>query len=186
MAVVELVVIAIALSMDAGAVAVGKGMSMGRRVNRQAALIIAVWFGLFQGVMPLIGYFLGSRFRHAITTFDHWVAFGLLALIGARMLWEAFHGDDEKPSLNTGFKAMLVLAVATSIDALAAGISFALLEVNIWVAATLIAVVTFAISLIGVKLGSAFGRRFQKPAEIIGGVVLILMGVKILLDHLVW
>lgn len=185
MTVVELVIIAIALAMDAGAVAVGKGMSMGRRVNRPAALIIAVWFGVFQGLMPLLGYFLGARFADLIGSVDHWIAFGLLVLIGARMLLEAFKHEDEKQTLNTGVRAMLVLAVATSIDALAAGISFALLEVNIWFAAVLIAAVTFGISLIGVKAGTAFGDRFQKPAEVAGGVILILMGVKILLDHLI-
>ncbi|NLT31120.1 MAG: manganese efflux pump [Propionibacterium sp.] len=182
-----LFLVAIGLSMDAGAVAVGKGMAMGRRVQPRAALIIAAWFGIFQGLMPLLGYFLGTGFRDAIASIDHWIAFGLLALIGAHMLIEAFREHDEqRPRLDTGIRAMFVLAVATSIDALAAGISFALLEVNIWIAAVLITVVTFVITLIGVKLGSAFGGRFQKPAEIVGGVILILMGVRILLDHLVW
>ncbi len=185
MGTLELIIIAIGLSMDAFAVAVCKGLST-RKVEWKHFLIIGAWFGGFQGLMPAIGYLLGSTFEQYITKFDHWIAFVLLGAIGANMLKEAFSDEeDEKCEDTFAFRAMLVMAVATSIDALAVGITFALLpDVNILVAVLSIAVMTFAISALGLKIGNTFGAKYKAKAEIAGGVILILMGVKILLEHL--
>lgn len=180
----ELFVIAVGLSMDALAVAICKGLSVGR-MKVKHALICGAWFGVFQAVMPLIGYFLGTTFGKYIEAFDHWIAFALLLLIGGNMLREALSSDeDEKVDASFSPKAMLPLAVATSIDALAVGVTFALLNVRIVPAVSFIGVVTFAFSAVGVKIGNLFGMKYKKPAEIVGGSVLVLMGVKILLEHL--
>ena len=158
---------------------------MGRKVNVKAAFIIAAWFGAFQALMPTLGYLLATTFRHAITAIDHWVALSLLGFIGAKMIWEALHAStEEDSSLDIGFKTMLLLAVATSVDALAVGIPLAFLDVSIIAAAAIIGMTTFCFSLLGVKLGGIFGARFEKPAELIGGLILIGMGVKILLEHM--
>ena len=177
----ELFVIAVGLSMDAFAVSICKGLST-KDVRREHMVVTGLYFGGFQALMPLAGYLLGSRFQSMIQRVDHWIAFALLVLIGANMVresrGEAEHLDD---SFTPG--TMLPLAVATSIDALAVGVTFAFLNVRIIPAAALIGVTTFALSAIGVRLGSVFGARYQARAELAGGIVLILMGVKILLEH---
>ena len=183
----ELLLLAIGLSMDAFAVSVCKGLSVKKAGLKQSA-ICGAWFGGFQGLMPLIGYFLGTLFAEAIEAFDHWVAFGLLVIIGINMLKEAFEKEcDCCNEKNADFspKTMLVMAIATSIDALAVGISLAMAgNVNIVAAVVLIGVTTFLLSGLGVKIGNLFGNRFEKKAQIAGGVILILLGVKILLEHL--
>lgn len=181
----ELLLLAVGLSMDAFAVSVCKGLSM-KRTGLKAGLICGGWFGGFQALMPTVGFFLGTLFAGAIEAFDHWVAFGLLALIGANMLREALgKGETEEADGDLSAKAMFPLAIATSIDALAVGISLAMAgNVKIVTAAGLIGAVTFALSAIGVKVGSMFGNRYEKKAQVAGGVILILLGVKILLEHL--
>ncbi len=180
----ELIVTAVALSMDAFAVAICKGLSV-EKVRGSHMAITGAWFGGFQALMPLIGFFVGSLFADYITSFDHWIAFALLALIGANMIKESFEGDTCPADSSFGFKTMLTMAIATSIDALAVGVSFALLpNVNILVAVCSIGVITFALSALGVKVGSIFGAKYKSKAELVGGIVLCLMGVKILLEHL--
>ena len=181
---VELFLIAVGLSMDAFAVSVCKGLSE-RSLKAKHYFIIGAWFGGFQALMPLIGYLLGSAFEQYITSFDHWVAFVLLGLIGGNMIREAFSKDEEDQDASFGFKTMLLLAIATSIDALAVGITFALLpDVNIFAAISLIGVTTFVLSAIGLKVGNVFGAKYKAKAEFVGGVILILIGTKILLEHL--
>ncbi len=182
MGVVELLSIGVGLAMDAFAVAVGKGLSM-KRLSLKNAGLVGFYFGFFQALMPVIGYFLGIGFKDYITSIDHWVAFILLGLIGANMIKEAF-GDEEDVDDDLSFKTMLILAIATSIDALAVGITFAFLQVNILYAALIIGVTTFVISVIGVKIGHVFGLKYKSKAEIAGGIILIAMGCKILLEHL--
>lgn len=177
----ELFIIAVSLSMDAFAVSVCKGLSVSK-VRLCHAGITGLYFGGFQALMPLIGYLLGAQFQEAIASVDHWIAFGLLALIGANMIRESF-GDEEETCSSFGPKAMLPMAVATSIDALAVGITFAFLKVNIGIAILLIGVTTFLLSGVGVMLGHVFGEKYQKLAERVGGIVLIGMGLKILLEH---
>ena len=183
----ELVLIGVGLSMDAFAVALCKGLSM-RRVNYAHAAVIALFFGVFQAVMPLIGWVLGTQFARYITSVDHWIAFALLGYIGGKMIWDALHEAPETaPCAGEGrldLKKLLMLAVATSIDALAVGITFAFLQVSILPAVATIGLITFALSFAGVVVGNRFGTRFQKKAEIAGGVVLVLIGLKILLEHL--
>ena len=185
----ELFLLALGLSMDAFAVSVCKGLAM-KKTTWKAEAACGVWFGGFQALMPVIGFFLGALFADAIEAFDHWVAFGLLAVIGVNMLKEAFEKKDECCACQEGgadlsVKTMFVLAVATSIDALAVGISLSMVgSVNIWLAAAFIGVCTFFLSALGVKVGNVFGSRYERGAEIAGGVILILLGVKILLEHL--
>lgn len=187
MAILDLVLIGVGLAMDAFAVSVCKGLAM-KKVNYAHAFIIALFFGAFQALMPLIGWALGSQFEQFITSFAHWIAFALLAFIGGKMLWDAFHEDEEEveavdnPKLD--YKELVMLAIATSIDALAVGISFAFLQVDIIPAITIIGVVTFVISFGGVVIGNQFGSRYEKPATIVGGVVLICIGIKIVLEHM--
>ena len=184
---VELFLLAVGLSMDAFAVSVCKGLFM-KRATVRAQLTCGVWFGGFQALMPLIGYFLGTLFIDAIQTFDHWIAFALLVIIGVNMLKEAFGQDEECESCGSAdlsVKTMFVMAVATSIDALAVGISLAMAgDVNILQAVVLIGICTCGLSMAGVKIGSIFGSRFEKKAQLAGGVILILLGIKILLEHL--
>jgi len=184
---VELFLLAVGLSMDAFAVSICKGLSM-KKATLKAGAICGVWFGGFQAMMPLVGFFLGTMFAEAIEAFDHWVAFGLLAIIGFNMLREAFSKECdccEDQDADLSFKTMFVMAVATSIDAMAVGISLAMSgSVNIWLAISLIGVVTFLFSAVGVKIGNVFGSRFEKKAQFAGGAILILLGVKILLEHL--
>lgn len=182
----ELFLLAIGVSMDAFAVSICKGLAV-RKAGLREMGTCGVWFGGFQALMPLIGYFLGGLFYDAISAFDHWIAFGLLAIIGGNMLKEAFQKCEccEEHNDDLGFKTMFVMAIATSIDALAVGISLAMAgNVNIWAAIALIGIVTGIMAGTGVKIGNVFGARFEKKAEIAGGVILILLGLKILLEHL--
>ena len=179
----ELFVIAVGLSMDAFAVAICKGLSVGKAGARHC-VITGAWFGAFQAIMPLLGYLLGTQFAEYITAIDHWIAFILLVLIGANMIREAVGREEEHLDASFGVKAMFPLAIATSIDALAVGVTFAFLGVSIVPAVSFIGVITFTLSAAGVWLGNIFGSRFKSPAEFIGGAVLILMGIKILLEHL--
>ena len=185
MELIELFLVALSLSMDAFAVSLCKGLSVGRPTPGQC-LTCGAWFGGFQALMPLIGFLLGVRFQGVISSVDHWVAFVLLGLIGANMVREALGGEEEHVDSSFGPRAMLPLAVATSIDALAVGVTFAFLRVEIAPAVALIGVTTLVLSTIGVKVGSVFGDRFQSKAELAGGVILILMGTKILLEHTVF
>lgn len=182
MGIVELLFLAVGLAMDAFAVSVCKGLSA-KEYRLRHSLTAGAYFGGFQALMPLLGWLLGSQFESVIKSVDHWIAFGLLGLIGANMVREAF-GKAEEVNASFSPKAMLPLAVATSIDALAVGVTFAFLDVNIWLAVTLIGGVAFAISAAGVKVGNVFGARFQSKAELAGGIILILLGVKILIEHL--
>ena len=183
----ELLLLAVGLSMDAFAVSVCKGLAL-RRATFQAEITCGVWFGGFQALMPLIGFFLGTLFAVAIQAVDHWIAFGLLAIIGVNMLKEALSHEEEcgcESGADLSVKTMLVMAVATSIDALAVGISLAMVgNVNIFFAVTMIGICTCLLSMLGVKIGNVFGSRFEAKAEIAGGVILILLGLKILLEHL--
>ena len=183
MGLIELFLIAVGLSMDAFAVSVCKGLAMPKCTFKKAA-IVGLWFGGFQALMPAIGYILGAQFQEAIASIDHWIAFVLLALIGGNMIHEALDNDEEEADASLDVKTMFLLAVATSIDALAIGITFAFLKVNIIPAVCFIGIVTFIISFAGVKIGNVFGTRYKNKAEIVGGVILILLGLKILLEHL--
>lgn len=204
MSFVEILLIGIGLSMDAFSVSICKGLTT-KKFSWKMALICGLWFGFFQALMPLIGYFLGAQFEQYITAVDHWIAFGLLFLIGANMIREALSGkeSDRQPSLRAeqsgarqpnltqtnnenslSFRTMLLLAIATSIDALAVGISFACIQVKIGSAVLIIGVTTFLFSVLGVKIGNVFGSRFERSAGILGGIILILIGTKILLEHL--
>lgn len=183
---VELLLIGIGLSMDAFAVAVCKGLNM-RKVNKVHCLIIALFFGGFQALMPLIGWALGMQFEQYITSVDHWIAFILLAFLGGKMIVEALKEDEEeinKTESRLNIRELFVLAVATSIDALAVGITFAFLDVDILPAITIIGCTTFVLSVIGVFIGNIFGSRYKSKAELAGGIILVLLGVKILLEHL--
>ncbi len=182
MSLIELFILALGLSMDAFAVSVCKGLSLGK-INVKHMCIAGAWFGGFQALMPLIGYLLGSIFADKITMYSHWIAFILLVIIGINMIREAF-GEEEKMDSNMGISTMFLLAVATSIDALAVGVSFAFLNVNIIYAVTFIGVTTFVCSAAGIKIGSIFGEKYKSKAEICGGVILIFIGLKILLDGL--
>lgn len=177
------ILVGIALAMDAFAVSLCKGLAIGK-VRAKAMIIIGVWFGFFQFLMPVIGFYVGRSFYDLISEFDHWIAFLLLAIIGANMIREALSSEEEDNDPDIGFKIMLLLAIATSIDALAVGISLAMEGGNIWYEASVIGILTFAISAVGVKIGSLFGNRFGNKAELLGGVILIIIGVKILLEHL--
>ena len=185
----ELLLLGVGLSMDAFAVSVCKGLAM-KRSSVKAGLTCGIWFGGFQALMPLIGFFLGSMFAEAIQSVDHWVAFGLLVLIGVNMLREAFSpeedgGCSECADADLSVKSMFVMAVATSIHALAVGISLAMAgDVAIFAAVGIIGVCTFTLSAVGVGVGSVFGSRFEQKAQIAGGVILVILGVKILLEHL--
>lgn len=179
----ELFIIAVGLSMDAFAVSVCKGLSVSR-VKLKHALICGAWFGAFQALMPAIGYLLGTGFRDYIESVDHWIAFVLLGIIGANMIREALSKDEEECCDSFGIKTMFLMAVATSIDALAVGVTFAFLGVNILAAVLFIGVITFTLSAVGVKIGNIFGAKYKSVSEFVGGAVLILMGLKILLEHL--
>ena len=185
----ELFLLAVGLSMDAFAVSVCKGLAM-KKATLKAEATCGLWFGGFQALMPTIGFFLGALFADAIEAFDHWVAFALLAIIGINMLKEALEkkdesGDNPEKDADLSVKTMFLMAVATSIDALSVGISLAMVgSVNIWLAAAFIGICTCLLSALGVKIGNVFGSRYEKKAELAGGVILILLGVKILLEHL--
>lgn len=182
MNILEIFIIAVGLSMDAFAVSICKGLSV-QKLKPKHMLLVGGYFGGFQALMPLLGYLLGKQFEWLITSVDHWIAFGLLVLIGANMIKESFDKSDE---VNDSFsvKSMLLLAVATSIDALAVGVTFAFLDVQIVPAIAIIGTTTFVLSVIGIKVGNVFGAKFKSKAELAGGIVLVLMGIKILLEHL--
>ena len=191
MGLVELVLLAVGLSMDAFAVSICKGLGM-KKINLKVAVVLGLFFGGFQAGMPVIGWALGSQFMGIIGPIDHWIAFILLAFIGGKMLWEAFTEDEDedegegdgKDAEKIDLGEYLILAIATSIDALAVGISFAALSVDIMPAVSLIGITTFIFSVAGVAIGPTFGARYEKPATLVGGVVLIFIGLKILLEHL--
>ena len=178
----DLFILAVGLSMDAMAVAICKGLSV-QKLKFRHAIITGLYFGGFQAAMPLLGYFLGRQFQAYIQSVDHWIAFVLLGLIGANMIKESF-GEAEECNCSFCPKAMLPMAVATSIDALAVGVTFAFLQVTIAPAVTFIGVITFSLSAVGVYIGHLFGAKFKSKAELVGGVVLILMGLRILFEHL--
>lgn len=179
---IELLLIAVGLSMDAFAVSICKGLAAGQTSIRQMG-IAGAWFGGFQALMPLLGYLLGFTFQNYIVAFDHWIAFVLLGCIGANMIKSAFSKSEDDSNASFDYKNMLLLAIATSIDALAVGITFAFLKVNILQAITIVGITTFIFSAAGIKIGSIFGSRYKSKAEIAGGIILIFMGSKILMEH---
>ena len=188
MTLLEILILAVGLSMDAFAVSICKGLGMGK-VTLSKAAVVGLWFGGFQALMPLAGYFLGAQFSAYVQRYDHWIAFFLLLLIGANMIREALGKDEEDLDGSLGVRTMFLLAVATSIDALAVGVTFAFLEegrewIGPYAAAGVIGCTTFLLSALGVKLGGIFGSRYQKKAELAGGVILILLGLRILLKDL--
>lgn len=182
MGIVELFILAVGLSMDAFAVSICKGLSM-KKMSWKNALIAGLYFGGFQALMPALGYFLGIQFSDMITSIDHWIAFMLLAIIGINMIKES-RTESERLDDSFGIKTMLLLAVATSIDALAVGVTFAFLKVNIIPAVTFIGVITFCFGVAGIKIGNVFGEKYKSRAELAGGIILILIGIKILIEHL--
>lgn len=184
MSIIELLLIAMGLSMDAFAVSIGKGLSV-CHLRPRHSMSVGLWFGGFQAMMPLIGYALGASFASLVSDYDHWIAFVLLGIIGANMIKEAF-SKEEKSDPDFSFKTMLIMAIATSIDALAIGVSFAFLGVNILTAAIVIGITTFLFSVAGIKIGNLFGCRYKSKSEFIGGVVLIIIGTKILMEHLLF
>ena len=185
MSFLELLLIAVGLSMDAFSVSICKGLTT-KKFSWRMAMICALWFGGFQVLMPVIGYFLGAQFEDFIDSYAHWIAFGLLFLVGANMIREAVWDDkeEEEKSNSLDFKTMFLLAIATSIDALAVGVSFAFIQVKLWSSVLIIGLTTFVFSVLGVKIGNVFGSKYEKSAGIIGGIILILIGLKILLEHL--
>ena len=184
MSIIEIALIGGGLAMDAFAVSISKGLAM-RRMNYKKAIIIAAFFGVFQALMPALGYVLGTTFANKIAAIDHWIAFILLALIGANMIKEALSSDDDEcqdDSLRLG--DLIMLSIATSIDALAVGITFAFFNVSLLLSVSMIGIITFIICVIGVKVGNVFGEKYKSKAELAGGLILIVMGAKILIDHL--
>ena len=190
MGIAELFLIGVGLSMDAFAVAVCKGLAMGNRIDKGQALVTALFFGGFQALMPLAGWALGRQCEGYITQLDHWIAFVLLGVIGGKMIWEALREGEEAAEKGAGrldLKELTLLALATSIDALAVGVTFAFLKADIALSVSLIGLTTFCLSLGGVWVGHVFGARFKRKAEVAGGAILVLIGLKILLEHLgVW
>lgn len=180
---IELFLTAVGLSMDAFAVAICKGLKM-QRLNLKQTALIAVFFGGFQALMPAIGWLLGSNFKKYIVSFDHWIAFLLLGFIGGKMIYESFKEDDEEVNNSFAIKELFVLAIATSIDALAVGITFAFFEVHILSAITIIGMTTFLLAAAGVFIGHKFGAVYKTKAELAGGIILVLIGIKILLEHM--
>ena len=184
MSLIEIALIGVGLAMDAFAVSICKGLAM-RKMNYRQAIIIAGFFGVFQALMPALGYLLGTTFASKIAAIDHWIAFILLGIIGASMIKEAFEDDsDELEDSKLRIGDLFMLAIATSIDALAVGITFAFFEVSLLTSVTLIGVITFIICIIGVKVGNVFGKKYKNKAELAGGIILILMGTKLLIEHL--
>lgn len=184
MSIIEIALIGVGLAMDAFAVSICKGLAM-RRMNYKKAIIIAAFFGVFQALMPALGYVLGTTFANKIAAIDHWIAFILLALIGANMIKEALSSDDDEcqdDSLRLG--DLIMLSIATSIDTLAVGITFAFFNVSLLLSVSMIGIITFIICVIGVKVGNVFGEKYKSKAELAGGLILIVMGAKILIDHL--
>ena len=183
MSYIEIILIAIGLSMDAFAVSITLGLSVQKPTLKQY-LLPGLYFGFFQALMPLIGYFTGSLFAEKIQKFEHWIAFGLLAIIGANMIKESFSKEEKKHDDNKfKFISMLLLAIATSIDALAVGVTFAFFKINIYISIAIIGFATFCISTCGVKIGNIFGARFKSRAELAGGIILVALGIKMLVEH---
>ncbi len=185
MTILDLILLAVGVSMDAFAVSIAKGLAT-QRIRPKHYLSVAVWFGGFQALMPLVGYFLGVNFASAVEDYDHWIAFVLLGIIGGKMLYDTIAGDEDEGDFGAsfGFKTMLVLAIATSIDALAVGISLAVVRADIWSAILFIGATTALFSVFGLRLGHVFGSRYKRGAEITGGLVLIAIGIKILIEHI--
>lgn len=183
MEIIEIFLIGLALGMDSFTVSLCKGLSM-EKMNWRKAIVIGLYFGIFQALMPVIGYVLGEKFERIITNIDHWIAFIILSIIGINMIRETLKQDREKGNDKVDFKTMLPLAVATSIDALAVGITFSFLNTNIMLAVSIIGMVALSLSIIGVKIGNVFGDKYKKGAETFGGTILILIGLKILLEHI--
>ena len=179
----EIIAIGVGLAMDAFAVSICKGLSM-KKIDWKKAIIIALYFGIFQALMPILGYFLGSTFSSFVQSVDHWIAFILLAIIGGNMIKDSTDDEVEKRNDKVDVKTMLLLAIATSIDALAVGVTFAFFEVNLLLSISIIGIITFVLSFLGVIIGNKFGDKFQNRAELAGGIVLIIIGLKILLEHL--
>ncbi len=182
MGVVTLLSLAVAVSMDAFAVSICKGLAL-QKIKLKQYVLVGLWFGGFQALMPVIGYFLGGKFMDKISSFDHWVAAGLLAIIGINMIREALSKNEEKVDNSLDIKTMFMLAVATSIDALAVGISLSVFDINIWLSVLCIGVTTFMFSVAGLKIGSLFGTRHKSKAEFVGGAILIVLGIKTVLEH---
>lgn len=183
MDILEIILISVGLAMDAFAVSVCKGLSI-KQINLKNIIIICIYFSFFQAIMPLIGFGLGSTFSSIVQQVDHWVTFVLLSVIGLNMIKESFDDDIEKKNDRIDTKTMLLLSIATSIDALAVGVTFAFLKINIYIAVSIIGIITFMLCFIGVKIGNKFGDKLQNKAEILGGIILILIAFKILLEHL--
>lgn len=183
MGIIEIVLTALGLSMDACATSICKGLSI-KKFDIKKGITISLYFGFFQALMPVIGYLLGNTFEHLITKIDHWIAFVLLTTIGAKMIFDSLFSKDELNNDKIDFKTMFPLAIATSIDALAIGITLSFLKANIIVSSLIIGFITFIVSLLGVKLGNKFGTKYEKKSQIIGGIILIIIGTKILLEHL--
>ena len=185
MSFLDIILLAIGVSMDAFAVSIAKGLAT-QQLRPKHYASVALWFGGFQALMPLVGYFLGANFASIVENFDHWIAFALLALIGGKMIYDTLAGGDEEDATGADFrfKTMLVLAVATSIDALAIGVSLAFLKADIWSAVAMIGATTAIFSAFGLRLGNIFGNRYKHGAELLGGIVLVLIGAKILVEHL--
>jgi putative Mn2+ efflux pump MntP len=178
----ELLLLAVGLAMDAFAISICKGLAT-PRFSLKKACWCGLWFGGFQALMPMIGFVLGAQFQAQIVAIDHWIAFGLLAFLGGNMLYSAFADEEEEEDGDLSIKTMFLMAVATSIDALAIGITFAFLQVNLLIAVSAIGIVTFAFCAVGFRLGTLAGSRFQKPSQVLGGAILVLLGIKILLEH---
>lgn len=185
MGVLDIIILAIGLSMDAFAVAICKGLAM-KKVNFKSALIVGLWFGGFQAIMPTIGYFIGKQFSNYIDKYDHWIAFVLLAIIGINMIREAFSKEEEHVQSSLAFKVMLTMAVATSIDAMAAGVSFSFsgMVFPIYITVTIIGLITLMFSMAGVRIGSVFGDKYKSKAELVGGIILVFLGIRMLLEGL--
>ena len=187
MGITELLLLSLGLAMDAFSVSVCKGLSM-KKIDYKGAAVTALFFGVFQGLMPLIGYFLGSRFEKFISSYSHWIAFILLGFIGGKMIYEVIKGGDDE-SVGSEYmldiKELFILAIATSIDALAVGVIFAAQKTNLLLSVSVIAAITFVVCLAGVVIGNRFGSRYEKKAELAGGIVLVIIGVKLLIDGLV-
>ena len=179
----EIVVIGIGLAMDAFAVSVCKGLAM-KKLDWKKVIIISLYFGIFQALMPVLGYCLGSTFSSFVQQVDHWIAFILLAIIGGNMIKDSTDDEEEKRNDKVDVKTMVLLAIATSIDALAVGVTFAFFKVNLWLSISIIGIITFVLSVLGVIIGNKFGDKFQNRAELAGGIILIIIGLKILLEHL--
>ena len=182
MGIYEIFLIGLGLAMDAFAVAVCKGLSISK-IDIKKSSIIALWFGCFQAIMPVIGYFLGNVFKESMSSLNNLIAFGLLTIIGSNMLKSVFSGEDSSIDENIGIKQMFLLALATSIDALTVGVTLAFFNINIWISALLIGVITFVLSYLGAQIGNKFGNKYEKKAQVIGGVILICLGIKNLLEY---